>query len=60
MIRFAVRLVELNAKLRKKFPLAHVLVTKKLSGSFIMVVAGAGGFFAHDLMLFNSLFVVVR
>jgi hypothetical protein len=60
VIRFAVRLVTLSAKLRKKFPLAHVLAAKKLSGSFIMIMAGASGFFAHDLMLFNSLFVVVR
>ncbi len=33
---------------------------KKSSGSFIMIVAGAGGFFTHDLVLFNSLFMVVR
>jgi len=60
VIRFAVRLVTLSAKLRKKFPPAHVLAAKKSSGSFIMIVAGAGGFFTYDLMLFNSLFVVVR
>jgi len=60
VIRFAVCLVELSAKLRKKLPLAHVLAAKKSSGSFIMIVAGAGGFFTYELMLFNSLFVVVR